>query len=248
MDLVLRAYDHETVLRAESLPVERLWTLLGSGGIRDAAKAGVGLTVQPDVFARETVVSRLEALIQEGYGPESLARLRGAEPTDLATLRRHNWPAITAEEAVALREDLVRYLTYGLWRAPELTIARALAVLTGRDDAAFLLGSAEATAALHDVLDAVADDDAFAARYSAAVRASLPRTDEATLRQELARLQQLLGPANRLMRDVHRFALRVIAYQDDQGGDGLTRFLTEEPPEAVESRQPPPHPNGHDPR
>src|SRR5579859_6101124 len=140
MNLVLRAYDHESVLRAETLPVQRLWTLLESGGMRDAAKERAGLTAQADVWARETVVSRLEALVQEGYGDLYLARLRGAEPPDLQTLRRPHWPPIRAQEAVDLREDLVRYLTYGLWQAPEESVAHALGALTNQPDISFLLG------------------------------------------------------------------------------------------------------------
>src|SRR5438874_298835 len=36
VELALRAYDHQALHRAERLPVRRLWTLLESGGLRDA--------------------------------------------------------------------------------------------------------------------------------------------------------------------------------------------------------------------
>ncbi|MDB5057398.1 MAG: hypothetical protein JWO59_870 [Chloroflexi bacterium] len=232
MELVLRAYDHETVERAESLPVKRLWTLLESGGIRDASKVRVGLSAQADVYAREAVVARLEALVQEGYGESSLKRLRGGEPIDLATLRRAHWPAIGEVEAVELREDLVRYLTYGLWRAPEEVVARALGMLTGTTDTAFLVGGAAATAGLQQVLDSVGDEQAFAAKFGEAVRSALERSggrpDDEAVAQELARLGQLLGPLSRLVHGARDAGMRVIAYQDKQGGEGLTRFLAAE--------------------
>jgi hypothetical protein len=232
MDLVLRAYDHHALLRAEAEPVERLWTLLGSGGFRDKAKAGAGLTAPLDPFARETVASRLESLIQEGYGAASLARLRGAEPLDLATLRRRQWPAIPPREAVELREDLVRYLTYGLWQAPELTLAQILALLTARPVGDILQGSAGTVEALEEVIDAVTDDAAFAARFATAVRAGLAEqgrpADYASVRHELAILQQSLGPAGRLLLDARRVDLRVICYQDGPEEDGLSRLLAAE--------------------
>lgn len=232
MDLVLRAYDHQALLRAELEPVERLWTLLEHGGMRDAAKTGAGLTAPLDPFARETVASRLETLIQEGYGEGSLERLRGAEPLDLATLRKRHWPVIRRKEAVDLREDLVRYLTYGLWQAPEMVIAEALALLTARPAATFLQGSAGAREILDEVLDAVADDAAFTDRFATTVRAGLAErgdpADYAAVRHELAALQQMFGPASRLLRDGRRLDLRVICYQDSQEGDGLARFLDAE--------------------
>jgi hypothetical protein len=232
MDLVLRAYDQQALLRAESEPVERLWALLEHGGMRDATKAGAGLTAPLDPFARETVASRLESLIQEGYGEASLARLRGGEPLDLATLRRRQWPAISPREAVDLREDLVRYLTYGLWQEPELVIAQALALLTGRPAGDFLQGSSGATEALNEVIEAVWDDAEFTARYATAVRAGLAEqgrpADYAAVRHELSVLEQTFGPASRLLHDSRRLDLRVICYQDGPDGDGLTRFLATE--------------------
>ena len=229
MDLVLRAYDQTTVTRAESLPVERLRMLLESGGLRDAVKTRPGVETPPDVYARETVVERLEALMQEGYGSQSLVRLRGGEPPDLATLRRPHWPPIDPDEAVDLHEDVVRYLTYGLWHAPEEVVAHALAMLTGQSDALYLLGGADATAGLQEVLDAVQDDAVFASRFEHAVRSALgDRADDATVRRELIALQQLLGPVSRLLRGAHDAGLRVIAYQDPPEHDGLTRFLATE--------------------
>jgi hypothetical protein len=229
MELVLRAYDHEALDRAERLPARRLWTLLESGGLRDAAKSRAGLTAELDVFARETIVARMEALVQEGYGEESVRRLRGGEPIDLATLRRAHWPAIGQEEAVELREDMVRYFTYGLWRALEAVVAHALSMLTGASDAAFLLGGSAATAGLQAVLDSVDDETVFAARYGDAVGTALKqaggRADDEAVAAELARLGQLFGPVSRLLRAANATSLRVIAYQDVPGGDGLTRFL-----------------------
>jgi hypothetical protein len=229
MELVLRAYDHAEILRAESMPVERLWAVLERGGLRDRAKVRVGLEVEPDLWARETVVSRLEALMQEGYGDESLARLRGATPVELAQLRRRHWPPIDHEEAVALREDLVRYLTYGLWQAPEEAVARALAVLTEQPDATFLLSNPDVTAGLRAVLDTIDDDRRFAEQFGAAVARALTAQgkpqDAGAVRDELQRLQILLGPAARLLRAAHDVGLRVIAYQDEPGGMGLNAFL-----------------------
>jgi hypothetical protein len=232
VELVLRAYDHQALHRAEQLPVRRLWTLLESGGLRDAAKARVGLSADLDVFARETVAARMEALVQEGYGEESIHHLRGGKPPDLATLRRAYWPALGAEEALELREDLVRYFTYGSWRAPEQVVARALSMLTGQSDVTFLVGGGIATAGLQAVLDTADDQDAFASRYGAVVRAALShngvRADDDAVNSEISRLGQLFGPVSRLLRDARDVDLRVIAYQDVPGGDGLTRFLQAE--------------------
>ena len=247
MELVLRAYDHDAVQRAESLPVQELLTVLERGGLRDAGKARVGLSAQEDIYARETVVSRLEGLVQEGYSEQSLAGLRAAEPPDTFPRRLHG-AVIDAEEAVALREDLVRYLTYGLWRAPEETIAHALAVLTGQPDSAFLLGSPGATSGLQEVLNVVQDDAAFAERYSARVRAALGQAgnvrDDAALQRELTSYQQLLGPVSRLLHAAHQTGLRVIAYQDEPGGDGLTRFLAQDMEASTASDLPRVHGNG----
>ena len=148
MEVVLRAYDHETVERAEDMPIQSLWTVLAAGGLRDSGKVRAGLHAQVDVYARETIIARLEALIQEGYRDASLRTLRGGAPLDLTTLRKKHWPAISEQEAVDLREDLVRYETFGLWRAPEEIVARALGELTGRPDVVFLLGSNTARSGL----------------------------------------------------------------------------------------------------
>jgi len=229
MDLVLRAYDQARIVWAERLPIERLHTLLESGGIRERAKNRPGLVAEEDPWARETVSERLESLIQEGHGADSLARLRGATPPELALLRRRHWPPIDEAEAVALREDLVRNLTYGLWQAPETGLAHALAVLTGQPDASFLLGDPLATAGLRDVLDAIDDDVRFAECFGTAVHASLAaagrRPDDAAVRRQLAAYGQLLGPPARLLRAAPLSELRVTAYQDDATGEGLTRFL-----------------------
>jgi hypothetical protein len=229
MHIVLRAYDHLTVLRAELLPVQRLWALLGSDGLRDKTKVRAGLHDPGDAFAREAVAARLESLVQEGQAENSLRYLRGGEPATLVTLRRAHWPVIPLEEAVALREDLVRYLTYGLWQAPEEVVAGALATLTGSSDASFLLGGSAATGRLREVLESVDDDEAFAARYgpvvSETLRAAGKPVDDLALTAELARLGQLLGPVRRLLRGAESASLRVLAYQDTPGGDGLTRCL-----------------------
>ncbi len=229
MDLILRAYDHTAVARAEDQPLERLLTLLENAGLRDAAKQGAGLDAPEDPFAREALAARVESLIQEGYGPETLAHLRGDEPPDLATLRRPHWPAIASDEAVALREDLVRYLTYGLWEAPEATVAQALATLTGMPESRFLQGGETVTEALRQVMDAVADDDAFATRFTAPVHAALAArgvpADEASVTHTLASIQLLLGPAGRLLRAARRFNLRVIAYADAPDDAGLTQVM-----------------------
>lgn len=229
MELVLRAYDHAEVLRAEALPVERLWQLLEGGGLRDPARQRAGLGTEPDLWARETVVARLESLMQEGYGGEPLERLRGATPRDRAQQRQRHWPPISREEAVALREDMVRYLTYGLWQAPEAMVARALAMLTEQPDAALLLGHPGMTAKIQAVLDTIDDDRRFAERFGGAVARALgsqglPR-HEAAVRDQVQHVQVLLGPAARLLRAAPEAGLRVIAYQDEPGGNGLTTFL-----------------------
>src|SRR5260370_17618600 len=105
MDLVLRAYDEAAVNQAESLPVRQLWTLLESGGLWDSSKVRVGLTETADVYSRETVVARLESLVQEGHAEHSLRRLRGSGPRDLAPTPRAPWPVIHEEEALHLTHD-----------------------------------------------------------------------------------------------------------------------------------------------
>jgi hypothetical protein len=232
MELVLRAYDNLAVRRAESLPVRQLWTLLESGGLWDVSKVRAGLDEKPDVYARETIVARLESLVQEGYGEASLRHLRGGEPPDLATLRRRHWPAIDEVEAVQLREDFVRYLTYGLWQAPEELVAHALGVLTGKSDTTFLVGGIRATEGLQGVLDVVEDEHAFAAKFGGAVQAALARagsvSDGDAVERELVNFGQLLGPLRRLLRGAHDAGLSVIAYQDEPGGEGLARYLESE--------------------
>jgi hypothetical protein len=227
MQLVLRAYDRKAVLKSESLPVKRLWELMESGGLWDRSKVRAGLHESADVYSRETVVARLESLVQEGHGEESLHYLRGADPPTLVTLRRAHWPVISSEEAVQLREDMVRYLTYGLWQAPEDTLAHALALLSGRDDAAVLVSGLESMSELQEILTAVADEHAFAEAYGPIVRQGLghagAQVDDATLAQELTRLGQLLAPVQRLLRGAADAGLAVIVYHEElKGGDALT--------------------------
>jgi hypothetical protein len=214
------------------MPIQRLWSVLTTGGLRDSGKVRAGLHASVDVYARETIIARLEALIQEGYSDTNLRALRGGMPPDLVTLRKKHWPAISEQEAVDLREDLVRYETFGLWRAPEEIVARALGVLTGRPDAVFLLGSDVARSSLLSVLEVVEDEHAFSERFAPAVRAFLSsggrRPSDRAVQDELANFGQLLGPVARLLRGAHETGLRVIAYQDQPGGDGLTRFLAGE--------------------
>ena len=176
MQLILRAYDRKAVLRAESLPVQQLWTTMNAGGLWDRSKVRAGLHEQADVFARETIIARLESLVQEGYGDHSLHYLRGADKPTLVTLRRAHWPVIGEDEAVQLREDMVRYLTYGLWQAPEEVVARALGMLTGRDDAAALLSSPGSAGELQELLSAGEDHDRFVEVYGPTVRAGLRRS------------------------------------------------------------------------
>jgi len=247
MDLVVRAYDHEAVLRAERMPVQRLWTVLESGGMRDVAKARVGLIAPADVFARETVVARLEGLLQEGYAEISLIQLRGVEPPEMLSQRppvdmgqgvevRHDhgafhphWPAIGPEEAVALREDLVRYLTYSLWRAPEAAVARTLGLLLNTPDLGMLMGEGAGARGLREVLDAAEDQARFAEEFGQTVRAGLARSgaqpSDVELNTELHSLAHFLAPISLLLRDARAVSLRVIAYQDDPDGEGLTAFL-----------------------
>ncbi len=230
MQLVLRAYDAKGVLRAESLPVKRLWTLMEAGGLWDRSKARAGLHEHADVYARETVVARLESLVQEGYGDQSLYYLRGANPPTLATLRRPHWPVIGEDEAIQLREDLVRYLTYGLWQAPEEVVAHAIALLTGRGDAAVLIGGLQGTGELQAVLSTVEDENAFADAYGPTVREGLRQAgvpvDDAALAQELARLVQLLAPVRRLVRGAADAGLAVIVYHEEaKRSDALTRHI-----------------------
>jgi hypothetical protein len=221
------------VLRAEFLPVQRLWTNMNAGGLWDRSKVRVGLHEQQDVYARETIISRLESLVQEGYGEQSLHTLRGADPPTLATLRRAHWPIIPADEAVQLREDMVRYLTYGLWQAPEEVVAHALGLLTGRGDAAVMVSSLGGTGELQDILSVVENHPRFAEVYGPTVREAMRRAgmpvDDEALAQELNRLEELLTPVQRLIRDAAGVDLAVIVYHEEsRGGDGLTRHIAAE--------------------
>ena len=89
------------------------------------------------------------------------------------------------------------------------------------------LSAGPQTEALRQVMDAVADDDAFATRFTAPVHAALAArgvpADEASVTHTLASIQLLLGPAGRLLRAARRFNLRVIAYADAPDDAGLTR-------------------------
>ncbi len=230
MQFVLRAYDRKAVFRAESLPVQQLWTTLSGSGLWDRTKVRVGLREQPDVYARETVVARLESLVQEGHGDQSLHYLRGADPPTLASLRRAHWPVIGEEEAVLLREDMVRYLTYGLWQAPEDVLGHALGLLTGRGDASVMVSSIGSTGELQEILSAVEDRDGFAEAYGPTIQeglrsAGLP-ADDATLAQELGRLEEMLAPVQGLLRGAASSGLAVIVYREEPGaGDGLSRHI-----------------------
>ena len=246
MQLVLRAYDRKAVLRAESLPVQRLWTLISSGGLWDRSKVRGGLGEPADVFARETIIARLESLVQEGHGDESLHHLRGAEPPTLTTLRRAHWPVIGEAEAVQLREDMVRYLTYGLWQAPEDVLAHVLGLLTGRDDAAVMVSSLGNTSELQEILTDFENKDMFVETYGDTVRQGLRRAgipdDDEALARELDRAEKLLSPILRLMRGAAAADLAVIEYHDEPRlGDGLTRHLAATMREE-EKHVPPPGP------
>src|SRR6185437_2893335 len=229
MDLVLRAYDHLTVARAEALPVARLLDALNRGELRSPAKQRAGLHAEEDVFARETVIERLESLIQENRGEMSLAALR----TPSAAGPGPGSPpaaAIGAEEGLALREDLVRVLTYGLWRAPESVVSHVLGIVSGREDATLLLGDPSSFAELATALEVAQDDERFAARFGESARASLKAArkpaDPPAVTRELVACQQVLGPIARLLHGARAEGLRVIAYQDEPGMDGLTLFLS----------------------
>lgn len=244
MDVVLRAYDAAAVWRAEQMPVERLLTALQRGALRSGEKRRVGLDAEEDVYARETIAERLEGLIQENRGEKSLAALSGVGEEDAFSIPFRG-AVIDAEEAVALREDLVRYLTYGLWRAPEATLARVLTVVSGQPTPAGVLGGPGAFAQLRSVLDIAQDDPAFAAQFGEAARALLVKegkgADPQAVGRELAACQQVLGPIARLLKGAAAVGLRVIAYQDEPGGEGLTRFLAQD---QEGSENPPPAETG----
>jgi hypothetical protein len=249
MDLVLRAYDSATVARAEAMPVEQLLTALRRGALRATDKRRAGLDADEDVYARETIAERLEGFIQENLGERSLASL-SAEPTEGPAPIPLHGAAIDADEAIALREDLVRTLTYGLWRAPEEVVSHILGVV-GHTDSTRLLGDPTAFAELQSVLDIAQDDEAFTARFGEAIRASLARakrpTDQAAVRRELAAFGQVLGPIARLLHGAQAVGLRVIVYQDEPGADGLTHFLAQDRPESPAEPLPIPRmsANGH---
>ncbi len=250
MDLVLRAYDADAVARAETVPVELLLVALRRGALREADKRRVGLDADEDIYARETIAERLEGLIQENHGAASLKMLAAAPSKEAGPVPLHG-AAIDADEALALREDLVRTLTYGLWRAPEAVISHVLSIVTGRPDPAPLLSEPEAFAELESVLAIAQDDEAFAARFGERIRADLARAkklaDAAAVRRELATCGQVLGPIARLLKGARAGNLRVIAYQDEPGRDGLTRFLADDQftPTEEEPTSPPVSANGH---
>ncbi|HVA88907.1 MAG TPA: hypothetical protein VNL71_03610 [Chloroflexota bacterium] len=228
MDLVLRAYDHLAVARAETMPVARLLDALNRSELRSPGKRRVGLETEEDIFARETVIERLESLVQENRGEATLVSLR-VPPTENPSPIPPQRAAINAEEAVALREDLVRILTYGLWRGPELVVSHVLGIVSGREDTSVLLDDPDSFAELASALEVAQDDEAFAARFGESARASLKAaakpTDPAAVQRELATCQQVLGPIARLLNGARAVGLRVIAYQDEPGADGLTQFL-----------------------
>ncbi|MGH2344672.1 MAG: hypothetical protein ACRDG4_05565, partial [Chloroflexota bacterium] len=177
---------------------------------------------------RETIAERLEGLIQENQGEKSLKMLR-AEPAEGAGPVPLHGAAIDPDEAIDLREDLVRTLTYGLWRAPETAVSHVLGMITGRPDPTALLGGPDAFTELESVLEIAQDDEAFAVRFGERVQADLKRAgkpaDVDAVRRELAICGQVLGPIARLRNGARAGNLRVIAYQDEPGRDGLTRFL-----------------------
>jgi hypothetical protein len=250
MDLVLRAYDSATVGRAEAMPIEQLLTALRRGALRATDKRRAGLEADEDIYARETIAERLEGLIQVNLGERSLTSLSAIPGEGAAPIPLHG-ATIDADEAIALREDLVRDLTYGLWRAPEEVVSHILGVVVGLTDFTRLLGDPTAFAELQAVLDIAQDDDAFAARFGEAVRASLARAkrpaDKAAVRHELAAFGQVLGPIARLLHGAQAVGLRVIAYRDEPGADGLTHFLAQDRSEPPEESLPIPrmNANGH---
>jgi hypothetical protein len=203
---------------------------MNSGGLWDRSKLRDGLGEPADVFARETIVARLESLVQEGHGDESLHHLRGAEPPTLTTLRRAHWPVIGEDEAVQLREDMVRYLTYGLWQAQEDILAQVLGLLTGRDDAAVMVSHLGTTGELQEIVSAVEDKDGFVETYGGNVRQALRRAgmpdDDEALARELDRSEKLFRPLLGLIRGAATAELAVIVYHDEPRlGDGLTHHL-----------------------
>jgi len=129
-----------------------------------------------------------------------------------------------------LREDLVRVLTYGLWRAPESVVSHVLGIVSGREDATLLLGDPSSFAELATALEVAQDDERFAARFGESARASLKAArkpaDPPAVTRELVACQQVLGPIARLLHGARAEGLRVIAYQDEPGMDGLTLFLS----------------------
>lgn len=229
MDLVLRAYDHVQVTRAESLPVERLWSLLDGAGIRHRSWEGGPLQSGPDLWARETVSERLEALMQEGFGRMSLAELWNAEQSPP---RRESWPPISLDEACALHEDLLRYLTYGLWTAPLEKVEDTLAVLNQHPEGQPDDADRSEVAKLKSVLDASEDSARFSALFSASTRHALSDGGDSALDAVVtARLdaaRALMAPAAALIRAAEAKALRVIAYENARENDGLHRFVAAE--------------------
>jgi len=229
MELVLRAYDHAQVTRAESLPVERLWSLLDGAGMRNRSLEGGPLQSTADLWARETVSERMAALMQEGFGRQSLADLWNAQSPQQ---RRGSWPPIAREEAFALHEDLIRYLTYGLWSAPLAQVAETLATLTHRPEPTFDPGERSEVDQLKSVLDASEHAAQFAALFGASTRLSLSEDRggalEAAVTARLDAARVLLAPAAALIRAAEAKALRVIAYDTSSANDGLRRFVAAE--------------------
>ncbi len=250
MDLVLRAYDSATVARAEAMPVEQLLTALRRGALRATDKRRAGLEADEDIYARETIVERIEGLIQVDMGERSLASLSVTPAEGPGPIPLHG-AVIDADEAIALREDLVRNLTYGLWRAPEEVVSHILGVVVGQADPTRLLGDPTAFEDLQSVLDIAQDDEAFAARFGEAIRADLARAkrpaDKVAVQQELTGFGQVLGPIARLLHAAHAVGLRVIAYLDEPGADGLTHFLAQDQLEPAAEPLPIPrmNANGH---
>ncbi|MGH2410666.1 MAG: hypothetical protein ACRDGS_09895, partial [Chloroflexota bacterium] len=172
-------------------------------------------------------------------GEKSLAALR------LPPAAGHGSPqdaAISTEEGWALREDLVRVLTYGLWRAPESVVSHVLGIVSGREDATPLLRYLRSFTELATALEVAQDDEKFAARYGDAALASLKAarkpSDPSAVTRELVACQQVLGPIARLLHGARAEGLRVIAYQDEPGADGLTRFLSRDQKAAQDDGSP----------
>jgi hypothetical protein len=174
------------------------------------------------------VAARLEALMQEGYGDDSLAHLRAPAPVLREGVHRGHWPPIAREEAVALREDLVLYHTYGLWHAPLTGVARAL---NGRisDTGSDLYQPSEAQGGTWwDALDEVEDQEMFLNRFGPAIRAQATAGDRAVEQQVQTALTEawaLLAPAARLVQAARETGLRVIGYPDGPEQGGLTAVI-----------------------